>query len=129
LPPAPAPAPPDAPEPEAPPDPPLDGAAGEAPVELVPGTVPVTGLIGCDAAGDIAGEGWVIGASFAVVPMVSLQAARPISKAAPATNRRLRETIIWRSSVKGASGESLIAAAARRVIELHLSVRDHVSTR
>ncbi len=63
-----------------PPAPPLPpGELGDAPVLLGPGTVPVTGLVGAEVAGDAIGE--VVAGSPAVVPG-SLQAAKP--KSAPA---------------------------------------------
>jgi hypothetical protein len=48
-----------------------------------PGTVPVTGLVGADVAGDATGD--VIAGSFAVTPSVSEQAANPKSAAAIGT--------------------------------------------
>jgi hypothetical protein len=45
-----------------------------------PGTVPVTGLVGAELAGELTGE--VTAGSLAVVPMVSVQAAR--ANSAPA---------------------------------------------
>ena len=61
-----------------PPAPP-PGEVGDAPVLFVPGTVPVTGFVGADVAGEATGD--VTAGSFAVVP-ISEQAAKP--KRAPA---------------------------------------------
>jgi hypothetical protein len=64
-----------------PPDPALPpGELGEAPVLLGPGTVPVTGFVGAEVAGDAIGD--VSAGSPAVVPL-SAHAARP--KRTPAT--------------------------------------------
>jgi hypothetical protein len=58
-----------------PPDPALPpGELGEAPVLFGPGTVPVTGFVGAEVAGEATGE--VTAGSPAVVPL-SAQAARP----------------------------------------------------
>ena len=76
APPAPLPAPPALPPPE--------GADGDAPELLGPGTVPVTGLVGAELAGE-PGAGEVSAGSFAVVPFSSVQAAKPKSAAAIGT--------------------------------------------
>jgi hypothetical protein len=65
------------------PQPPLappPGAVGEAPLELVPGSVPVTGFVGVDAAGEASGVGVVTLGSLALVPMS--HAASPRTKQA-----------------------------------------------
>jgi hypothetical protein len=62
--------------------PPPEGALGEAPVLFGPGTVPVTGFVGAEVAGEAIGE--VIAGSLAVVPL-SAQAARPNSTPATGT--------------------------------------------
>ncbi|HEX3984194.1 MAG TPA: hypothetical protein VHX12_10910, partial [Acidisoma sp.] len=76
------------PEPASPALPP--GEVGEAPLLLVPGTVPVTGLVGADVAGESTGD--VTAGSFAVVPM-SLHAARP--KSTPAAGTRSDSFLIF----------------------------------
>jgi hypothetical protein len=53
---------------------------GEAPLELVLGSVPVTGFVGVDAAGETSGVGVVTLGSLALVPMS--QAASPKTRQA-----------------------------------------------
>jgi hypothetical protein len=64
------------PLPEPPAEPPAEppGEVGDAPVLFGPGTVPVTGLVGAEVAGDAMGD--VMAGSLAVVP-IGEQAARP----------------------------------------------------
>jgi hypothetical protein len=69
--------------------PPPEGALGDAPVLLGPGTVPVTGFVGADVAGESTGE--VVAGSFAVVPM-GAQAAKPNN--APAIGTRTESFFI-----------------------------------
>ena len=46
-----------------------EGEVGEAPDELGPGTVPVTGFVGAETAGEAPGTGEVGAGSFAVTPL------------------------------------------------------------
>jgi len=73
---------------------------------LVPGTVPVTGFVGIADAGDAAGDGSVAGISLAVVPSVSLQAARPSSRAAAAAAFMMRAVVIAIPPLNDASAET-----------------------
>jgi hypothetical protein len=75
--------------PEPPELPPPEGAVGDAPVLLGPGTVPVTGLVGAEVAGELTGE--VPAGSFAVVP-IGEQAAKP--KTAPAIGTMSKSFLI-----------------------------------
>jgi hypothetical protein len=75
--------------PEPPELPPPEGAVGDAPVLLGPGTVPVTGLVGAELAGELTGE--VPAGSFAVVP-IGEQAAKP--KTAPAIGTMSKSFLI-----------------------------------
>ena len=65
-----------------------EGEVGDAPDELGPGTVPVTGFVGAETAGEVPGTGEVGAGCFAVTPLSWHAASVMSARAAGAAIQR-----------------------------------------
>jgi HAD superfamily hydrolase (TIGR01459 family) len=100
---------------------PPEGALGEAPVLFGPGTVPVTGLVGAELAGD-EGAGDVKAGSPAVVPCSSEQAARPSNAPAIGMMSESFLSILFLTSCLGSHGLREVRRLPVNAADWHNSV-------